>query len=132
MPIVTTPTNTTANATTPTNQQGGYVVPAQPNSTANQASQAPIVRPNVPVTGSGTNVARNRSGQTEPGQHVTVITGGSTYPTETIGRTQEQVITTGDIPSWWPSWLPYPSWFGRSGQGQTGQNIQTPGVIGGG
>lgn len=125
--IVTTPVNTTPNATTP--GQGAYVVPAQPNSTANQSSQPPVVRPNQTVTGSG-NAATNTTGATSPGQHVTVITGGSVYPNQTVGRTRSAVITTGTLPSWWPSWLPAPSWL-YSGAGQTGQSIPTPGIIGG-
>lgn len=130
-PIVTTPINTQANATTPTGQQGGYVIPAQPGTTANPSSTKPVVTPNVPVTGSGSNIATNKTGQTSSGQHVTVITGGGVYPNQTVGRSKSTVITTG-IPSWWPSWLPYPSWFPHPGQGQTGQTINTPGIMGGG
>ena len=127
-PIVTTPTTATPNATTP-NSSGAYVIPAQPNSTANSSSSSPVVRPNQTVTGSG-NVATNTTGQTQPGQHVTIITGGSAYPNTTVGRTRSAVITTGTLPSWWPSWLPAPSWL-YSGAGQTGQSIPTPGIIGG-
>ncbi len=105
--IVTTPVTATPNATTPTQQQGGYVVPAKPGTTANQGSTPPKVTPNVPVTGGGTNVATNKTGQTQPGQHVTVITGGSVYPVQSvpISPTYQQYVS--NAPSWWPSWLPW-------------------------
>ena len=104
-PIVTTPTTTGANATTP-NSSGAYVVPAQPNSTANSSGQAPKVTPNQTVTGSG-NAATNTTGQTQPGQHVTVITGGASYPVQSvpISPTYQQYVS--NAPSWWPSWLPW-------------------------
>lgn len=105
-PIVTTPVSTTPNATTPSSS-GPYIVPAQPNTTANPSSQAPTVTPNVP---------------TQSGQKVTVITGGGAYPVTPIGgNTQWTPLpgssgsynqpynpATNNRPSWWPSWLPWP------------------------
>lgn len=38
---------------------------------------------------------------------------------------KQAVISTG-VPSWWPSWLPYPSWFPHSGAGYTGQQRSIP------
>lgn len=103
--IVTTPVNTQANATTPSST-GPYVVPAQPNSTANQGSTAPKVTGNVTVTG-GSNVATNTTGSTTSGQKVTVVTGGAAYPVQStpIQPTYQQYVS--NAPSWWPSWLPW-------------------------
>lgn len=104
--IATTPVNTQPNATTP-NSNGAYVVPAQPNSTANQSSTPPKVTPGVTVTGSSPNLATNTTGSTTQGQKVTVITGGSVYPVQSvpIQPTYQQYVS--NAPSWWPSWLPW-------------------------
>lgn len=38
---------------------------------------------------------------------------------------KEAVVNTG-VPSWWPSWLPYPSNFPHPGEGFTGNFINIP------
>ncbi len=55
----------------------------------------------------------------------TVAAPGGVYPVRSIGTTKQAVISAGNGPSWWPSWLPLPA-FLRSGQGQTGQVVNNP------
>jgi len=100
--------------TTPASTQGPSITLAPPGTVGNQTSSMPTQQQ---VT-------------TQSGQKVNLITGGGgVYPVETVGRTQSTVISTG-IPSWWPSWLPWPgNLIGYyPGAGQTGQTINTPGV----
>lgn len=107
-PIVTTPTSTTTSptATTP-NSSGAYVIPAQPNSTANQSSTPPKVSGNTAVTGNNPNLATNTTGQLQPGQKVTQITGGSVYPVQSTPIQPTYTGYVSNAPSWWPSWLPW-------------------------
>ena len=118
-PIVTTPVSTVGNfgatATPQQQQQGTATNPNELGQNAAKATQNWI--------SSLTNGAASGSNSAP---HV-VPAKGSVNPVESVGRTQERVITTG-IPDWWPSWLAWPGnligWY--PGQGQTNQQVNNP------
>lgn len=127
--IVTNPVNTQAinalntvpgsNVPSGASQQqnqspSGYAT--NPQEVGQQAAKATQKFVSGVINGSG----GSNSAHTVPAQ-------GGSYPVQSIGRTQEQVINTG-IPSWWPSWLPWPGTLigYYPGEGQTNQSVPNP------
>lgn len=120
--IVTTPTSTTGSsgssgsAYNPKGGQPGQT-PTTPVQVGQQGANA--------TKAFAKSVIKNLAGNSGSNVHTVPAAGGGPYPVESVGRTQQTVVNTG-VPSWWPSFLPYPSWFPHPGEGQTGISIPNP------
>lgn len=100
---------------------------------ANNLASNPAYNPVASGQQAGTTVRKavgtaisSLAGNTSNPAHVVSAPGGA-YKQTTVTPEKETVVNTG-IPSWWPSWLPWPgNLVGYyPGEGQTGQIINTP------
>lgn len=118
-PIVTTPVSTLPSflggSTTGGNSSGGG-----PSTPVQAGAQAATATKNFigSLVGGATSGGTNTIKPGTPGN-------ASNVPSVNVQPGKVAVISTG-VPSWWPSWLPYPAGLPHPGAGYTGQQISAP------